>query len=283
MSKLDEPPRLIDAGSDTTDRVRGVLRAGKRGLPDADSLARLAARLPLGPLPPPTSALPKPPLPRLLAPIAAPSVLPGVIVGALLGLGVATGMWWRDAASAPAATFTVASPATIASARIAAPKAASSLAEARADRLDPQRIPAPPSAGAARVAAPLDTGSDARAVDAPSPAESAAPAADATAVVDSETEVHLLQRAQAALGADPATALALTVAHARRFPGGALGQESELIAVTALVALGRKPEAEARAASLLERFPSSAYRGRLESLGLGRSFQKNDPASPRTE
>ena len=283
MSKLDEPPRLFDPGSDTTDGVRGVLRAGKRGLPDADSLARLAARLPLGPLPPPSTTLPKPPSLRLVAPIAAPSVLPGVIVGALLGLGVATGMWWRDAASAPAATFTAASPVTIASAPIAAPQTASSPVEARADRLDPQRIPASPSASAARVTAPVDTGADARNVDARSPVESAAPPSEAIAAVDSETEVHLLQRAQAALGADPGGALALTVEHARRFPGGALGQERELIAVTALVALGRRPEAEARAASLLERFPASAYRGRLESLGLGKSFQKNDPASPRTE
>lgn len=278
MSKLDEPPRLVDAASDTTDGVRGVLRAGKRGLPDADALARLAARLPLGPLPPPSRALPKPPLPRLIAPIAAPSVLPGVIVGALLGLVVVGGMWWRDAASTLAAPSPAAASAPIATALIAAPPPASSAADVRADRLDSQRLSPVVPSPSARVAAPADAPS----VDAPGPTDGVAPSSDSSAVIDSETEVHLLQRAQAALGADPTTALALTVDHARRFPRGALGQESELIAVTALVGLGRKPEAEARAASLLERFPASAYRGRLESLGLGNTFQKNDPGSPRT-
>ena len=98
-----------------------------------------------------------------------------------------------------------------------------------------------------------------------------------------ETEVHLLQRAQSALGADPSAALALTVEHTRRFAGGSLVQERELIAVSALLALGRTPEARGRADSLLARFPSSPYRGRLESLGLGIFFQKNEAGSPRTQ
>ena len=72
----------------------------------------------------------------------------------------------------------------------------------------------------------------------------------------------------AAIGLSSA-ALALTDEHARRFPGGALAQEREFIAVSALLSLGRTPEARSRAARLLERFPGPAYRGRLESLGLG--------------
>ena len=105
----------------------------------------------------------------------------------------------------------------------------------------------------------------------PSVAEaSGASPSGASVVIDEETEAHLLQRAQSAPGADPGGALSLAGEHARRFPGGALGQERELIAVTALVALGRTPEAQASATRLLERFPGSAYRGRLESLGLGR-------------
>ncbi|HTN90230.1 MAG TPA: hypothetical protein VL242_41430, partial [Sorangium sp.] len=97
----------------------------------------------------------------------------------------------------------------------------------------------------------------------------------AAAAGEAETEVQLLYRAQGALAADAGSALALTVEHARRFPTGALGQEREIIAIRALLALGRAAEARARAASLLERFPGSAYRGRLESLGLEEPSSKD--------
>jgi hypothetical protein len=261
VSKPDDPARLFDARSSTTDGVRAVLRSGQRGLPGPDELARLAARLPLGPLPPPTGAPPPTPL-HAIAPIAAPSVLPGVIVGALLGLGVVAGWVLREALSPPADNFTAASVATNIEAPAPRP-IAPRVADARVEAADSARAPvaaAPgPRVGSLAVAS----------VEAP-PAESAAPPATASVAADVGTEVQLLQRAQSALGADPGAALALTVEHARRFPGGSLGQERELIAVTALVALGRRPEAQARAASLLERFPGSAYRGRLESLGLGK-------------
>jgi hypothetical protein len=74
---------------------------------------------------------------------------------------------------------------------------------------------------------------------------------------------------QTALATDPARALALATEHEQRFPRGALGQEREVIAVGALVALGRAPEARARAARFVERFPGSAYRQRIEALVPG--------------
>src|SRR5262245_24230262 len=49
----------------------------------------------------------------------------------------------------------------------------------------------------------------------------------------------MLGRAQVALGSNPAQALELTNAHAARFSGGNLAQEREVIAMGALVALGR--------------------------------------------
>ncbi len=288
MNKPQDPPRLFNAASDTTDGVRAVLRSGKRELPAAGDLARLAARLPLGPLPPPSGASPSPPLaPPSLAAVAAPSVIPGAIVGALLALGVVGGMAWRDAVEAPAKALS--SPAAPASAiAIEAPGPARAPApDPRVDLHDPARSRvAPPHSprsdppSDARAAAPRDDVAIAPPSDAPAPSASPPSAA---AVPDTETEAHLLQRAQNALGANPSAALALTGEHARRFASGALAQESEFIAVSALLALGRTSEARGRAASLLERFPSSAYRGRLESLGLGNAFQKNEPASPRTQ
>jgi hypothetical protein len=271
VSKLDDPARLLDARSDTTAGVRAVLRSGQRGVPGPDQLARLAARLPLGPLPPPTGSSPLAPV---IAPLAAPSVVPGAIVGALLGLLVVAGWAVRDAGSSRRDDSAAAAVVT----KVATPIAAQSVAPTRSvdapvEPHDPARAPgtssAPrgPAPPGASVEMPQNEAPIAAASDAPAGAGS--PPAPGVAG-DLETEVHLLERARIALGADPGAALGLATEHARRFPGGALGQERELIAVTALVALGRRPEAQARAASLLERFPGSPYRGRLESLGLAR-------------
>jgi hypothetical protein len=84
--------------------------------------------------------------------------------------------------------------------------------------------------------------------------------------VDSETEIQLLQRAQDALGSAPSQALDLVNRHAARFPGAALGQEREVLAIDALVRLGRVSEARARAAAFAARFPASAHLHRLEAL-----------------
>jgi hypothetical protein len=299
VNKPNDPPRLFDAASDTTDGVRSVLRSGQRGLPGPSDLARLASRLPLGPLPPPSGSPPAAPPPiaplRLVAPIAAPSVVPGAIVGALLALGVVGGVWWRDAVSAPVVAVSAPFAAVNGAASIAAiHPSPSQREEPRADRGAPviapeaARTPSASTALMARSGPPTDAsaaaprGDDATGPEVEAP-QSGALGPSGGAASEDETEVHLLQRAQSALGGNPAAALALTGEHARRFAGGALAQESEFIAVNALLALGRVPEARARAGRLLERFPSSAYRGRLESLGLGDSFQKNGTVSPRTQ
>ena len=279
MSKIEEPARLLDAASDTTDPVRAVLRSGQRGLPGPEELARLAARLPLGPLPPPSGSPPagsppagSPPTAlRLVAGGAAPSALPGAIVGALLALGVVGGVWWHDAKAPPEG----AAPARVTEAKSAAAARGPATEPRAADRDPPPAVSAAfsarPSSPTLRSAVPVEASAGASPSDAPSPdALSLGAGSSSAAVPETETEVHLLQRAQGALGGDPAAALALTDEHARRFAGGGLGQEREFIAVSALLALGRGPEARARAARLLERFPSSAYRGRLDSLGLGK-------------
>ncbi|WP_437330833.1 hypothetical protein [Sorangium sp. So ce381] len=296
MSKLKDPPRLVDASSDTTDAVRAVLRAGRRELPGPSDLARLAARLPLGPLPPPGASPPPPPPPapgHLTAAAAGPSVASSALLGALLGLGVVGGVWWRDAATAPrdaapSAIATASGPSAAAPTptppRLAEPgfdgaghdgaghagseagrgaAHAPSSAAAPRDELLPRASTAAPRAGGAAIPSPGAPSGDA-------PASAGPPSAGSA-----ETEVQLLHRAQDALATDAGSSLALTVEHARRFPTGALAQEREIIAIRALLALGRAAEARARAASLLERFPGSAYRGRLESLGLDGSSPKD--------
>ncbi len=79
-------------------------------------------------------------------------------------------------------------------------------------------------------------------------------------------EVTLLERAERALRADPASALAITDEHARQYPAGALTQEREFVAIEALAALGRRGEATTRAATFRARFPDSAHLRRLDLL-----------------
>jgi hypothetical protein len=81
-----------------------------------------------------------------------------------------------------------------------------------------------------------------------------------------EAEVKLVERAQDALRARPAEALALCDEHARRFPSGMVTQECEVIAVEALVKLGRRGEAKARAGRFKARFPGAAAGRRLDVL-----------------
>lgn len=316
MSKPKDPPRLFDASSDTTDAVRAVLRAGQRELPGPSDLARLAARLPLAPLPPsgasppgasppaeapqaasgaPQAASPAPSPPPAPGPLAAaaagPSVASSALLGALLGLGVVGGVWWRDAATAPrdAAPGAVASasgPSAAAPTKAPSPPAepgldgaghAGSEAGGGAAR-EPSSATAPHDELAPRASTAAPRADEAAVPSPGAPSGGAPPSAgppSAGAADEAETEVQLLHRAQDALATDAGSSLALTVEHARRFPAGALGQEREIIAIRALLALGRAAEARARAASLLERFPGSAYRGRLESLGLEQSSPKN--------
>jgi len=79
-------------------------------------------------------------------------------------------------------------------------------------------------------------------------------------------ERRLLDRAQRALDGAPAAALAATEAHRRRFSDGALAEEREVIAVGALVSLGREDDARARAAAFAQRYPGSAYARRMRAL-----------------
>jgi hypothetical protein len=79
-------------------------------------------------------------------------------------------------------------------------------------------------------------------------------------------EGALLLQARRALASDPSAALALTQEHARRFPTGDLVPEREVLAIEALVGLGRRPEARARLDAFERRFPQSLHITRLERL-----------------
>lgn len=86
---------------------------------------------------------------------------------------------------------------------------------------------------------------------------------------ENESEGALLARAQAQIGSNPGGALSLTELHRSRFPKGSLGQEREVIAITALVAMGRTAEARSRAEAMIAANPGSAHRRRLSVIVPG--------------
>jgi hypothetical protein len=82
----------------------------------------------------------------------------------------------------------------------------------------------------------------------------------------SEDELSVLRRAQESLAANPAQALALSGRHEREFTDGALAQEREVIAIDALLRLGRDAEAAARARRFEAAHPGSAHARRVQQL-----------------
>lgn len=102
-------------------------------------------------------------------------------------------------------------------------------------------------------------------------------AAAATGVPESglPAEAKLLETARSFLGDSPALALELTERHQRAYPNGQLGAEREFIAIAALLGLGRRQEAEHRAAPALTRAPDSLYARRLRGLLDGKQSARN--------
>jgi hypothetical protein len=97
-------------------------------------------------------------------------------------------------------------------------------------------------------------------------AASSAAASSASRPPNVGEEMAMLDRAQQALRPRPAEALALAEAHAQRFAGGKLAEEREVIAVGALLRLGRRAEAQQRVQRFRASFPGSAYAPRMQQL-----------------
>lgn len=79
-------------------------------------------------------------------------------------------------------------------------------------------------------------------------------------------EARLLETARASLASDPALSLEVVRHHQMRYPRGQLSAERELIAVDALLRLGRRDEAERRAAPRLAEDADSLYAKRFRQL-----------------
>lgn len=104
------------------------------------------------------------------------------------------------------------------------------------------------------------------AVRSPVAPDRANPVSSSVGVVSRPTEVALLRDAQLALRSSPSEALALTEQHRALFARGAMIQERELIAISALARLGRHSAVLARAAQFERDFPNSPYRKQINAL-----------------
>lgn len=82
----------------------------------------------------------------------------------------------------------------------------------------------------------------------------------------SASELLLLQAARRAIAAgDFASALASVDAHARRFPGGRLGEEREALRIRALQGLGRSSDARRAASDFRRQFPRSVLSPQMDA------------------
>lgn len=79
-------------------------------------------------------------------------------------------------------------------------------------------------------------------------------------------ELLLLERANASLVSRPQRSLALAREHRQRFQRGVLVEEREMLAVQALIRLGRLDDARRRADALRAAYPHTAYGERLTTL-----------------
>ena len=224
-----DPPRLLDEGG-SQGELRALMRAGKSEVPNEAQMLALAAKI-------------------------------GVI-GGLGGAGAAGASGAGAAAKAGIAVKLIAALALI---------GVTGGGIAVVVKRSGERVEAPVGIVAVAVTASASASASAATATATATATttsvSAAPTVSAPRNVESpDAEVKLLGRAQDALRGRPEEALALCAEHAKRFPAGANVQEREVIAIDALVRLGRKDEARARADRFEARFPGSTHQRRIETL-----------------
>lgn len=81
-----------------------------------------------------------------------------------------------------------------------------------------------------------------------------------------EREIGLIRKARKQLIPAPRKALQLTEQHLKEFEDGMFVQEREIIAIEALVNIGDMERAKARADALLQAYPRSAYKRRIEKI-----------------
>jgi hypothetical protein len=228
--KSDQPPDRLFASSDD-DALRALLDAGRRERPTDAQLSAMAARLGPGGGGPGGGSGPAFAAKSTLG--VAVKVIAAVVALGSIGAGIA---FLRT----PPKSVPIAPPVHVTE----APAAAS----------------APPSA-----AEPTPPATPAH-----TPATTMRPSRPTPVVRDGGNdlgnEVDLVKQALEALPTEPAHALSSADEAEVRYPDGLLHQEAEVIAIEALVRLGRRGEAEARGRAFRAAYPGSPHVRRIELI-----------------
>jgi hypothetical protein len=257
---MSDPPRLNDPGSTGQESLRRLIQAGRSEVPDNERLRSLAGRLGFGVGGLPASAGAAKGAATLLG--GAGAKMGAVALIALGGAGALAAVHATRARQVVvAAPSAQPAPATASRLPPGPPIPIEEAAETRGDA-----VPVGPSVAPAPPAAPrlIARNSPAKATENEPPVVSPTMAPSPVSPVD--TEFSLVEQAQRALAADPGRALDLTDRDARLYPSGALAQEREVIAIQALLGLGRADEARARGARFSQAFAGSAYAPRIAQL-----------------
>lgn len=245
---MSDPVRWKDGGG--PDGLKELLRAAPRPRPmtaaerarTAERLARIAGGAGAGA----TGKLAGAAWGKGLALAAAVGVA-GVLARALLPLATPPPSW-----STPAQTAEVAAPSP------PSPPSETPTSEAAAQRVPPKAsgdAPGAASEGSAGSAAGGPRASERAPKGAPQ-IQKESPAKDADSLLE---EAESLEKARAGLASDPAASLDELRAVTRRFPAGKLAAEREYLTIDALLRVGRRDEARARAQAFLARYPGSPY------------------------
>jgi hypothetical protein len=238
MNNEDVKPLLHSADAD----LRRVLEAGAQHEPSPQDLAgltkKLAAILPPGTLPPTTPSGGPPPPPPPAAPAASGAggaakamlAIGAIGVAAIVGVAVTR----SPSSSSPATPITTAAGSVSVSVS------------------DPE--PPPPVFPTATTSAEVPPPPPRRVTHSTPPPP---PPPETTMLAGAHEQL---------LKGSPAQALAMTNDHAKAYPNGSMAQEREVIAIEALMKLGRRDEAARRATQFHKSFPQSSHGERIDRL-----------------
>lgn len=289
MKPVDEEQELARLLASEASPLGASLSALRERGPDATELGLLASRLSLRGIavsvpPKPPAAAPKPWKPWLVAGGggaalgllwlalrgAAPAQLQGSATEARAGAQAAEARRSHGAPSMPETRGNGSSKPTPSGAAVEPPAPDTPASDettpppavANTETQSPASEAPRPHASAAAADGATSSG----AVRTPQPASGSSPTPGPSSVAGAPSEIELLRDARLALRQSPAAALAFAEQHARLYPQGKLTQERELIAISALVASGRRTAALSRGARFEQAFPTSPYRKQLGEL-----------------
>jgi hypothetical protein len=255
---MTDPKRLIDPDSRSSPTLRVLLRAARSELPDEERVEAIGMQV-AAMVGPATVGVG---LGSSAAP-AAPGAGGAAATGVKLGLAAKMGVVALVAAGTAGGGYALTSLRTTGAG--SSSLAAAGRSNAATTWATTTATTVPPTAPAA--SAPVDP-SPAAEAPRPIPVQTATGAQGAGTA---DAELTLLASAQDALASNPEVALSLAESHAARFPHAVMVQEREVIAIEALLRLGRVEAARARADRFYRAFPRSAHRARIESLLDGSS------------